>query len=147
MKIQVSQRRAAIAVVHHRAFQYRASPLQLIGSYDLPGEQPAVLDRYLFERCKPSSTINAAARGLDARLRASNTISCSGRRLTQNAQLNQKSYFDSDHGIYRDAWLSVVTVANDNDQSIQQARLASALGNPFGVCRILEWQPINMIFQ
>ena len=47
----------------------------------------------------------------------------------------------------RDAWLSVVTVADDNDQSIQQARLARALGNPFGVCRILEWQPINMIFQ
>jgi hypothetical protein len=32
-------------------------------------------------------------------------------------------------------------------RSIQQTCLAHALGNPFGVRGILEWQPTHMIFQ
>jgi hypothetical protein len=42
---------------------------------------------------------------------------------------------------------SVVTVADNSDRSIQQTCLAHALGNPFGVRWILEWQTIHVIFK
>jgi hypothetical protein len=42
---------------------------------------------------------------------------------------------------------SVVTVADNSDRSIHQTCLAHALGNPFGVRWILEWQTIHMIFK
>jgi hypothetical protein len=95
---------------------------------------------------KSSHGGRAAARGLDARLRLQHHFMPAGDASLKTLR-SIKNPIDSDHGIYRDAWLSVVTVADDNDRSIQQTRLAHALGNPFGVCRILEWQPINMIFQ
>jgi hypothetical protein len=47
-------------------------------------------------------------------------------------------------------WLIVTTElgqARVRRQSIQQACLAHALGDPFGIGGILEWQPINMISQ
>src|SRR5712692_8660720 len=40
-----------------------------------------------------------------------------------------------------------LTAMGNSDRSIQQACLAHALGNPFGVRRILEWQTIDMIFK
>ncbi len=40
-----------------------------------------------------------------------------------------------------------LTAMGNGDRSIQQACLAHALGNPFGVRWILEWQTIHMIFK
>ena len=74
-------------------------------------------------------------------------MAASNTRFTQNSLGQSKTPIDSDHGIYRDPWLSVVTVADNSNRSIQQACLAHALGNPFGVRGILEWQSIDMIFQ
>jgi len=45
------------------------------------------------------------------------------------------------------ALLPVVGVAENSNRSIQQACLAHALGNLFGVRGVLEWQPIDMIRQ